>query len=197
MPYLMEFIDARPDEEIEKARETVIAKAEKKFSADYARKTDGLYPIGSQLGRASLRPGHVNLVLATYHNRWTHPVLGAGAWTTWFTGKTPEEVYVIIEGVFNSSAKAVWDDTAALYRTSQINAMKPHYGGTEFPVMSLQDVWNFKEPIGWFEKPVVITPETSCEMELSSLAGAAALLENIGLLGEVIGQRESLIDATF
>lgn len=193
MPKMTFWSEEKPDSIIESARNKVIADAEAKFDAPYASASRGLYPVGNELGVQPLRPSHffeaTGLPLATYNDQWTTPIIAAAGVNTWFNSKTPEEAFIIIEGFFNETFKL----TAA---ASVVEALKPTLGGTELPWMHIGILQNFREPWGYFEMPMILTPETITKFEVINTGAIAAIGDElIGLVGEAIGERNSLIDS--
>lgn len=190
MPYITNLSEDRPDSTIEQVLNKVISDAEAKFDKPYANSSKGLYPVGNELGRIPLRPSHfyqaTGLPEATYHDEWTTPVYAAAGLNTWFNSKTPEEVFIIIEGIFNETLKL----TAA---ESAIHAFKPTLGGTELPWVNIDILDTYREPWGYFEFPMVLSPETVAKFELLIDAAVVVKTERIGLVGDVIGERNSLI----
>lgn len=183
----------RPDAVFEAVMNKVIADAEQKFDKTYSASSKGLYPVGNEVGRQVLRPSHFyqasGLPMATYGDQWTTPaILTNKTAAQWFSSKTPEEVFIIIEGVFNETFKLTSVE-------SLIHALKPTLGGTELPWMGIELLQSFREPWGYFQFPMVLSPETICKFEIMNSANIVAVAdERIGLIGWAIGERNSLID---
>lgn len=192
MVYLTNLSESRPDAILDQVLSKVISDAEDKFDAPYAQSSKGLYPVGNELGRQPIRPSHffeaTGLPLATYNDRWTTPIIAAAGVNSWISSKTPEEVFMIIEGIFNMTAKI----TAS---PSVIHAVKPTLGGTELSWVNLDLIQNYREPWGYFEFPMVLSPETIAKFDIINDAAIAAVGDElIGLIGDVVGERNSLID---
>lgn len=160
----------------------------------------GLYPKEGQVGRTDLRPDHVG-VDATSGGAGTDG-LGGDKWsnslaythganeTGWVTNiniTTDEDVYLILEGIFDISVNPL------------LNAIQFSVAGVDYPVMNVRDMYLFDPPgVAWFPLPLVVPPKVNLKVylrwdnDVTARSTTAVGSEMAGLIGEVIAKQAYL-----
>ena len=177
---LLKVTDKRPDAEIDKLVDAVIADA----SATWApEKFDGEYPK-TGFGVGVLRPKDVQVEDTTAEAGavgsvyWGASITAASTWQDWFNITTSEDTYLIITGVM------------VLDATPNVTAIRPHVDGEDFPVIDIEQIYAWDEAKGWFSKPFAVKPSKTFKMRV---IGKNAGIANIGLLGYKVAKRGYLI----
>jgi len=177
---LLKVTDKRPDAEIDKLVDAVIADATAAWSPE---KFDGEYPK-TGFGIGILRPKDVQvkagvaLDTAVGSVYWGASIAAASTWQDWINITTSLDAYLIITGVMILDA------------TPNVVAIRPHVDGEDFPVIDVEQIYAWDEAKGWFSKPFAVKPGKSFKIRiLAKNAGIA----NIGLLGYKVAKRGYLI----
>lgn len=182
MPKLIQTTAERPDASIDAVVASVTEKAIAKFEQQYAQESDGLYPTGTQIGRGSLRPWHVGLdsaALAT-RGRWQFTPAAAG-WANWIDITVYRYTFLVVEGIGNPDPPNVYE-------------LRPNFGGMDYPVVNITEIYDYEETLGWFEVPYPIAPNQTLTYRINWRN--ANQVERIYLLGEAVAYASYLRDET-
>lgn len=177
---LLKVTDKRPDAEIDKLVDAVIADA----SATWApEKFDGEYPK-TGFGIGILRPKDVQVEKGSAEPNalgsccWGVSITNASTWQDWFDITTSEDCYLIITGVMVFDA------------TPNVVAIRPYIDGEDMPVIDIQQIYTWDEAKGWFSKPFAVKPSKSFRLRVFAQSTGIA---KIGLLGYKVAKRGYLI----
>ena len=173
---LLHVLEESPDEVIANAIQDVIEDAEKLWEP---LTYEGEYPT-TGFGISTLRPYHVGDPNASNYNWWDIAVASANTWQDWLNTTIDEKLYVIVCGLFNTSA------------APGITEVAFKANGQDLPVQNIEPMYTFEKDAGkaWFSSPFVVKPEGNLT---SRIYGKTAQTENLGLLGFAIAKRALLI----
>ena len=177
---LLKVTDKRPDAEIDKLVDAVVADAQKTWAPETF---DGEYPK-TGFGIGILRPKDVQAVDGsagtgtTGSIYWGASITAASTWQDWFDITVSDDCYLIITGV------------QVLDATPNVTAIRPYVDGEDFPVIHIEQIYAWDEAKGWFSKPFAIKPGKSFKMRVVAKNSGVA---NIGLLGYTVAKRGYLI----
>ena len=181
--------DLRPDAEVRKAIDTVVAKAQTEWTP---LPWEGEYPLSGfgirQMisrdvtnGSTGARPGNATTT-ATY---W-YDISSTGAgptWEDWINTTTNRDSYIIVEGVFNLSPSPNYVE------------IWPNPNGQNLPVMPLDTLYAMDVARGWLSKPFAVQPNAVFEVEKKYIN--ASTTERIGILGHTVAKRSFLLSKSF
>ena len=171
---LLRILKESPDEVIDETIQATIDDAKEEF---HPMDFEGEYPT-TGFGISTLRPFHVGDPNASNYNWWDIAIASANTWQDWMNTTTDEKAYIVIAGVFNTTA------------SPSVTELKFHANGQELPVQNLEVIYTYEEPLGWFSSPFVIRPEGNIT---GRIYGKTAQTENLGLLGFCVAKRAYLI----
>lgn len=203
MPMLLELVNKRPDDAVDQGVSDAVQRAKDVWGLEYADDSQGLYPSGNQIGRGTLRVDHLFDRTATQSQsqsirrnggRWA-TVTGAATltgvipldtdagagWVDWLNFTTDQDAFIVWEGAFN------WDVTPSIHE------IRSRLSGMDVPPVSLDVMYTYEKPQGYFEVPVVISPRGSWVLRVRSHLVGGNLVEQFGLLGDLIAKRSYLI----
>lgn len=168
------------EERIERTVQAVIEEAMDRWKVGYG----GFYPVGGQVGRSNLRATHVGLPTATMR-RWRFTTAGGitaaaiSAWIPAVAVGANDNAFIIITGLFYPEANPV------------VQEIEFNVGGKQNPVWSTEEIFCKLEPEFYFKKPLVCTPDTNLQVRVT--ASVAGVIQDLGLLGEVVGKHAFLL----
>ncbi len=177
---LLKVTDKRPDAEIDKLVDAVIADAKsawapETFDGEYPKTGFGigiLRPKDVQVSKGAAQAGAVGSIY------WGASITAASTWQDWFNITTSTDCYIIVTGI------------QCLDATPNVTAIRPYIDGEDMPVIHIEQIYAWDEAKGWFSKPFAVKPGKSFKMRVvAKNAGIAS----IGLLGYVVAKRGYLI----
>lgn len=174
--WLLEHINKRPDEAIQKAIDKAVDDAENKWGISF----EGEYPRNG-IGISTLRAFHVegnSLPFATA-NQWRVAITAANTWQNWTNASLNENLYVIHAGVFNTTANPSFDECA--FKAN----------GQDLPVQCIESMYTYEKPLAWWSKPFIVAAENNLT---GRIKGRAIQTDDAGYLGFTVAKRLILID---
>ncbi|MBW2675397.1 MAG: hypothetical protein JRD89_18645 [Deltaproteobacteria bacterium] len=173
---LLRLTDVRPDDEIRRLVEEVVANAEAEWAP---LKYEGQYPVGG-FGITELRPKHIR---GGTHNipssvTWSASIATASTYFDWMDLTLTDMAYVIQTGVFNLEA------------SPRVTEIAPSANGQDLPTVNLEQMYALDLARVWHEKPFAARPNNNFK---NQLVGRDTGVERIGLLGYCVAKRAYLI----
>lgn len=169
---LLEISSEKPDVEIDASIEYVKKIAVERLRFPFSE--NECYPESDTLGIGILRPEH----LGFSNDYWQ------GSFTTskseWFNYNLPQDVFLIITGIFDLSCGM-----------ETISEVIFNAKGGKFPINNIEQLYSFKDQMGWFQEPLIIGPMENITMKVSAFGNST---RRLGLMGYAIGKRARLID---
>jgi len=182
MPLHLREVATTPDAAINRARSLARQIASQEFGA---AQFGGLQTRGGEFGFGDLRPTHMRVPLAyayaTSFGRWTHPLLTGAALANWYNSRVHADAILLLYGIFNHTANPT------------IQEVFQRFGGEDIPLVHLNYLNGQWEPQSYFEMGYVVSPKQGIVGQLDATGATAALTEEIGYIGEVLGRRAYLI----
>lgn len=175
---LLHLTDERPDAEIKKALDAVIADA---LTAWSPLPYEGYYPRNG-FGITDLRPKHVNVGAGTTwgsSNYWAASHAASNTFGDWMNFTLTNQAYVIQTGVFNREAVPKTYD------------MVPQANGEKLPVINIEALYTLDVARAWYSKPYAIKANNNLTIRLKAENTG---VERIGLLGVCLAKRAFLIE---
>lgn len=187
MPLWLNEIATTPDGAINRMRNIARNLAVQEYGG---ARFGGFQPRGSEYGFADLRPTHIRCPVSRAGNayayttgfgQWTHGTLRGATAQDWYNTNVHEDAIVLLYGLFNNTASPTITDLRQLF------------GGEDLPLMNIQKLYGQWEPQGYFELGYVVGSKQPIRAQLLATGNTAALLEQIGYIGEVLARRRYVI----
>lgn len=181
---LLRLSDKRPDREIDKCINAVIADANVRWSP---LTFEGEYP-NSGYGITTLRPKDIcydgSTLTGTYGSShstiyWCFSLAAAGTWYSIVDLTLDEDNYITLEGVLSRMASPV------------LSAIQVTANGQDQPIINVEEMYTWDLARGWFSKPLWIQPKAP--LVIRAVGSAASTAEQFGFLGHTIAKRARLI----
>ena len=133
------------------AFQAAVQKAEEAWGLKYG----GMFPSAGEFGVTTLRPRHVQRgTNSGTAEKWEFAFSTIG-WATLFTNNVLQDVYLGIVGfAFPNTAK-------------NVNLMQITAGGQTLPVLDVEEMKAFEEPIVLFKQPIVVQENQPIKLEAS------------------------------
>jgi hypothetical protein len=169
------------EERIERTIKAVIDEAMSRWQVAYG----GFYPVGGQVGRGPLRPQHVGNPAGGGLRRWRFTTAGAvtaaaiSAWIAAFAVGANDNAFIVVTGLHYPDVNPV------------VHEVQFVVGGKTNPIWNIEEIFSKLEPEFYFKKPLVCTPDTLFQTDVTASAGA--IVQDIGLLGDVIGKHAFML----
>lgn len=170
MTQMLKSVDEKPDGKIKEALRASIADAHRYWAP---LKFQGEYP-GDGFGINYIRPQDVNI--NTTYSSWTLSI--TSSWADWIATTADKNIYLIVCGIFDWSVKP------------EVCEIQSFANGQDLPILNVETIKVYDEPLGYFPKPYVIKPDGYYKVQAIA---PAAQTEYLGLLGWTLGKRVFLI----
>ena len=176
---LLRLTDVRPDSEIKKAIDAVVADAEDRWEP---AKFEGWYPL-TGFGIEELAPFHLNAGGAGWGSSdfWAASIAASNTWQDWWNITMTDMAYVIDCGLFNREA------------TPKLTHVRPNPGGEDFPAKNIEQMYTLDVARVFYEKPYSVSPNSPYVYRIK---GDNTGVERVGLIGYAIARRAFLIVET-